>query len=172
MLINSPFWYFGWVDFVASNFLFFKKRLMSALPCSFWQGCIVFYLCTLHLNSIFVVVVQSLSCLTLCNPMDFSTPGVPVLHYLPEFVHWVSDAIYSSDGKESICNEKDMGLIPGFRRSPEEGNGDPLQYSCLENPMDRGAWLAKVHGLQRVGRDWVTKHTCECIKLSKKKYLG
>ena len=75
MLINSPFWYFDWVDFVASNFLFFKKRLMSALPCSFWQGCIVFYLCTLHLNSIFVIiVVQSLSYVWL-----FATPWTAAL---------------------------------------------------------------------------------------------
>ena len=45
-----------------------------------------------------------------------------------------------SDGKASICNAGDPGLIPGLGRSPGEGNGNPLQYSCLENPMDRGAW--------------------------------
>ena len=44
-----------------------------------------------------------------------------------------------SDGKESTCNAGDPGSIPGSGRSPEEGNGNPLQYSCLENPMDRGA---------------------------------
>ena len=44
----------------------------------------------------------------------------------------------SSDGKESTCNEGDAGSIPGSRRFPGEGNGNPLQYSCLENPMDRG----------------------------------
>ena len=52
-----------------------------------------------------------------------------------------------SQGKDSACNEGDPGLIPGLRRSPEEGNGNPLQYSCLENPMDRGAWWATVHGV-------------------------
>jgi len=41
---------------------------------------------------------------------------------------------------------RDMGSIPGLGRSPGEGNGNPLQYSCLENPMDRGAWQAIVHG--------------------------
>ena len=41
----------------------------------------------------------------------------------------------------------DVGLIPGLRRSPEEGNGNPLQYSCLENSMDRGAWWVTVHGV-------------------------
>ena len=43
-----------------------------------------------------------------------------------------------SDGKESACNAGDMGSIPGSGRSPGEGNGNPLQYSCLENPMDKG----------------------------------
>ena len=46
----------------------------------------------------------------------------------------------SSKGKETACKAGDLGLIPGLRRSPGEGNGNPLQYSCLENPMDRGAW--------------------------------
>ena len=52
-----------------------------------------------------------------------------------------------SDSKESACNAGDLGLIPGSGRSPGEGNGYPLQCSCLENPMDRGAWWATVHGV-------------------------
>ena len=52
-----------------------------------------------------------------------------------------------SDGKESACNAGDLGLIPGLGRSRGEGNGNPLQYSCLENPMDGGAWWATVHGV-------------------------
>ena len=52
-----------------------------------------------------------------------------------------------SDGKESACNAGNLGLIPGSERSPGEGNGTPLQYSCLENPMDRGAWWATVYGV-------------------------
>ena len=52
-----------------------------------------------------------------------------------------------SDGKESTCNAGDQGSNPGSERSPGEGNGNPLQYSCLENPMDRGAWRATVHGV-------------------------
>ena len=48
----------------------------------------------------------------------------------------------SSNGKESACNAGDLGSISGLERSPGEGNGNPLQYSCLENPMDRGAWQA------------------------------
>ena len=50
-----------------------------------------------------------------------------------------------SDGKESACNAGDLGSIPVSGRSPGEGNGNQLQYSCLENPMDRGAWWAIVH---------------------------
>ena len=50
-----------------------------------------------------------------------------------------------SDDKESASNEGELGLIPGLGRSPGEGNGNPLLYSCLENAMDRGAWQATVH---------------------------
>ena len=52
-----------------------------------------------------------------------------------------------SDGKASVCNAGHPGLIPGSGRSPGEGNGNPLQYSCLENPMDEEAWWATVHGV-------------------------
>ena len=52
-----------------------------------------------------------------------------------------------SDGKESTCNAGDLGLIPGLGRSPGEGSGNPLQCSCLENPMDRGAWWAAIYGV-------------------------
>ena len=54
---------------------------------------------------------------------------------------------HSSDSKASACNARDLGLIPGSERSPGEENGNPLQYSCLENFMDRGAWHATVHGV-------------------------
>ena len=50
-----------------------------------------------------------------------------------------------SDGKEPSCGAGDGGSIPGLKRSPEEGNGNPLQYSCLGNHMDRGTWWATVH---------------------------
>ena len=63
----------------------------------------------------------------------------------------------SSVGKEAACNAGDPGLIPGLGGSPGEGNGNPFQYSCLENPMDKGAWRATVHGVARVGHDLVTK---------------
>ena len=52
-----------------------------------------------------------------------------------------------SDGKESACSAGDQDSIPGLGRSTGEGNGNPLQYSCLENPMDREAWKATVHSV-------------------------
>ena len=58
-----------------------------------------------------------------------------------------------SDGEESACNAGNPGSIPGSGRSPGEGNGNPLQHSCLEDPMGRGVWWATVHG--------VTKSRCE-----------
>ena len=63
------------------------------------------------------------------------------------FHHWLGGFPDSSAVKMSACNAGDPGLIPGLGRSPGEGNGNLLQYSCLENPMDRGAWRATVHGV-------------------------
>ena len=56
---------------------------------------------------------------------------------------------WGSDGKESACNPGDPGSIPESGRSPGEGNGNSLQYSCLENPMEGGAWWATVHGVTK-----------------------
>ena len=56
-----------------------------------------------------------------------------------------------SDSKESACNSGELGLIPGLGRFPGEGNDNPLQYSCLDNPMDRGAWQVTVH---KVAKNW------------------
>ena len=62
-----------------------------------------------------------------------------------------------ADGKASAYNAGDPGLIPESGRSPGEGNGNSLQYSCLENSMDGGAWQATVHWVVRVGHDIATK---------------
>ena len=69
--------------------------------------------------------------------------------YLSLAIYFIIDtgAPGGSDGKESACSAGDLGSIPGLGRSPGEGNGNPLQYSCLKNPMERGAWQAKVHGV-------------------------
>ena len=68
--------------------------------------------------------------LSLTNPPNMGFPG-------------------GSDGKEYACSAGDLGSIPGSGRSPGEGNGNPLQYSCLENSMDRGAQQATVHGVAK-----------------------
>ena len=62
---------------------------------------------------------------------------------------WALSEPGGSGSKESACQEGDMGLIPGSGRSPGGGNGNPLQYSCLVNPLDRGAWRATVYGVPK-----------------------
>ena len=66
---------------------------------------------------------------------------------------------HRSASKESACSAGDPSLVLGLGRSPGEGNGNPVQYSCLENPMDRGAWWATVHGVARVGHDFTEPPT-------------
>ena len=68
----------------------------------------------------------------------------------------------SSVSEELPCSAGDPSLIPGFGRSPGEGNGNPLQYSCLEYPMDRGAWRLAVHG---VTKDWAQLNTMQPKKV-------
>ena len=65
-----------------------------------------------------------------------------------------------SHGKESACNPEDLGSAPMLGRFPGEGNGNPLQYSCLENSMDRGAWQATVYkGLKKLDMTEQLTHT-------------
>ena len=95
------------------------------------------------------------SCLTPCDPMDCSTPGFPVHHQLPELAQThVRILTYTPMVKNLPANARDirdMGSIPGSGRSPGGRHGNPLQCSCLENPMDRGAWWDAVH---RVTKSW------------------
>ena len=73
-----------------------------------------------------------------------------------------------SDGKASAHNAGNLGSIPGSGRFPGEGNGNPLQYSCLENPMDERAWCKLLPmGLQRVGHDWVTSFSLKLVRLTR-----
>ena len=74
-----------------------------------------------------------------------------------ELIYYILHSPHSLVAKDSSCNAGDLSLIPQWGRSPGEGNGNPLQYSCLENPMDRGTWQAIVHGVARVRRDLMTK---------------
>ena len=67
---------------------------------------------------------------------------------MPLIVH-LKDFPSGSASKESACNAGDVGSIPGLGRSPGEGNGNPLQYCCLGNPMDRGAWQVTILGVAK-----------------------
>ena len=75
----------------------------------------------------------------------------PITVYIASCVSWVSRLTLGfpggSDHKESACRAGDLGSIPGLGRSPGGGNGNSLQYSCLEDSMDRGAWQATVYGV-------------------------
>ena len=103
---------------------------------------------------------------------DFSGPLLKIrdlgIHTIFLLYHRILTLAYSGaytflelprwhSGKEPAYNATDMGLILGSRRSHGDGNGSPLQYSCLENSMDRGAWWATVHGVEESD---TTKHTC------------
>ena len=68
--------------------------------------------------------------------------------------------------KNPSANSGDAGSIPGSIRSPGEGNGNPFQYSCLKNLMDRGAWQTTVHGVARVRHDLMTKQQQQYVKVS------
>ena len=78
-------------------------------------------------------------------PKKLSRPLNSVFSILRAVRHIFRDFSGSSDYKESACNAGDRGLIPGSEKSSGKGNGNPLQYSCLENPLDRGPWWATVH---------------------------
>ena len=66
--------------------------------------------------------------------------------------------------KNPPANAGDLGFIPGSGRSPGEGNGNPLWYSCLENPVDRGNWQATFHGVARLGHNLATKSPVKTIQ--------
>ena len=76
-------------------------------------------------------------------------------NFIPYILYWGFPG--SSVGKETACSAGDPGSIPGSGRSSGKGDGNLLQYSCLENPMKRGAWRATVHGVTRVGHNLATK---------------
>ena len=97
----------------------------------------------------------------LCNVDDFSTTGtyLRASYGLP----------WCSDGKESACNARDLGSILGSGRSLGEGNGNLVQYSCLENPMYRGAWWATVHGVAKSRTQlngWAHMHKTYAVSLT------
>ena len=91
--------------------------------------------------------VNPLQCSCLENPRDRGAWWAAIYGAAQSQTRltWRSSSSTNLDGKEPACNAGDLGLIPGSGRSLREGNGCSLQYSCLENPMDRGAWWDTVH---------------------------
>ena len=90
----------------------------------------------------------SLCCLFILYRSSFVSANPKFLIYpspICRFCTYTGDLVI----KKSTCNAGDTGLIPGSGRSPGRGNGNLLQYSCLRNPMDRGAWRATVHGVAK-----------------------
>ena len=79
--------------------------------------------------------------------------------------YWTLGFFGGPEGKESACNSGDLGLVPGLGRSSGEGNGNPLQYSCLENSVNRGAWQAIVHGVAK-SQTWLSHSHTHCTLLS------
>ena len=95
-----------------------------------------------------IVISLMIPILSSCHALSFCpTPNFPK-HLIKQFPEHLPQQDFpgGSDGKASVYNAGDLGSIPGLGRSTGEGNGNPLQFYCLENPMDRGAWQATVYG--------------------------
>ena len=85
----------------------------------------------------------------ICSNVFFSIPDIDNLCFLYLLLFFFNQFCGGLDSRESTCKAGDSGSIPGLERLPGEGNGDPLQYSFLENSMDTGAWRATVHGVAK-----------------------
>ena len=136
-----------------SCFSFLSKT--GAFSCAPWPG--------------LPLLLEYVSCESSFSGISLSVSSLSHLHNLkPHRYKWdglnyVLGFLFNSESNECACNGGDLGLIPESERSPGEGNVIPLQYSCLENSMHRGAYLATVHGVARIGHDWVTITMDTCI---------
>ena len=123
--------------------------MLSLLVCAFgWVSTLIFF-----------QVEMSSRQLDMC--LEFGRDW----HGNRDFGLWYAVHPRNSAVKESACNAGDTRLIPGWGRAPGGGYDNPLQYSCLENPMDRGAWQATVHGVtqNRTGLKRLSTHTARCV---------
>ena len=98
------------------------------------------------------VILGTLSILTFCSTMATILRKCQAASNQKSLLNRLNGFPGGSDSSESVCNAGDLALIPGLGRSPAERNGYPVQYSYLENCMDRGAWWATVHG---VAKSWI-----------------
>ena len=121
---------------------FFEKNIYIFLT-DWWLPCNIGLISVTHQHELTIGVHMSLPSWISLPPPALSHPS----RLLQNKPHWGFPG--GSDGEESACNAGDPGSIPGLGRSPGEGNGNPFQCFCLENPMDRGAWWATVHGVTK-----------------------
>ena len=112
----------------------------------------IFNLIGIQVNSAFKIHLESYPFSPSPLPKSWSTPAWIIASFLLLSCSYTPSTQVS---RESACNAEDLGSIPGLGRSPGEGNSNPFQYSCLENPIDRGAWQSTVHGVAKVGHDLV-----------------
>ena len=134
-----------------------QTSIRSALILPWWKGWSSFWICWVETK----IFSRSLTRTAVGMYVSFLLGRVFMTDWPAALLCWLFDGLRStlgilleqqgfpggSDDKEPTCSAGDSGLIPGLGRSPREGNGNPLQYSCLENLMDRAAWLAAVHGV-------------------------
>ena len=103
---------------------------------------------------------------SLPNQLSCQTEVVVIYNETVESVDWTRVVLAVKSLPASVGDAREVSSIPGSGRSPEDGNGNPLQYSCLENFMDRGAWWAIVHGVEKSWAwqsDWTHTHTEWCL---------
>ena len=117
-------------SFRDKKYVFFKATMIKNLMSAILLYCLTFLFFFLSMKIFFIFFLQQ--CLDVSLNWLLGFPG-------------------GSDDEESTCNAGDQGLLPGSGRSPGGRHSNPLQYSCLENPMDRGAWQATVHGVTNSG---------------------
>ena len=115
-------------SFRDKKYVFFKATMIKNLMSAILLYCLTFLFFFLSMKIFFIFFLQQ--CLDVSLNWLLGFPG-------------------GSDDEESTCNAGDQGLLPGSGRSPGGRHSNPLQYSCLENAMDRGAWWARVHGVAK-----------------------
>ena len=129
--------------------------MCRVFSCVVGRGCLLwpvhFLGKTLFVFALLHSIFQGQICLLLQVFLDF------LLHFVDDYYLICLVFPHSAASKECACSAEDPGLFPGSGRSPGEGNGNQLQYSCLENPMDRGFWQATVHGVARVRHNLTAK---------------
>ena len=155
-------WWRTWTDLESGEDSFWVQASSFSFPSCSWSHICSIYGSAFSTGAIWVTSVMFSNKVSVLLQQEEQKHGPcpnvhkPTIEYIYiEIVNYLGFP-GGSDGKESACNARDLGSIPGSGRSPGEGNGYPLQYSCLKNYMDRGAWQATAHGVT-VRHDWVNK---------------